>query len=230
LRALVALIPRGSRVADIGCDHCLLSRILLESGHAAHCIGTDLSPAAMDALKSRIPAGRMPASLELRTGYGLDPLHPSDQLDLLVLAGIGAATQCRILDSPRLAGLGIHRLVLQPQGDSAILRRWLTVNRFRIVQESLIKEQGARHLTLAAEPGHAVTLEAHPTLSPEDLMAAGPVLVRSGSTNVRQYWEWQAHRLQKVADSAPSSPGREQAVADLEQSLRILAALPDPAA
>jgi tRNA (adenine22-N1)-methyltransferase len=229
LQALVAMIPYGSRVADIGCDHCLLSRLLLESGHAAHCIATEVSPAAMAALKDRIQDRPLPANLELRIGDGLDPLLPADRLDLLVLAGIGAATQIRILDSPRLESLGIQRIVLQPQGEPAVLREWLTCNRFRIVQESLIEERGAMHLSLAAETGHDLILEPHPTLSPQDLMAVGPCLALSGSENVRQYWEWQANRLKKVAESAPPSPGREQAVHDLEQAFRILAALPDPA-
>ena len=42
LEAVASMVPRDSRVADIGTDHAILPRRLLSSGRAAHCIASDV--------------------------------------------------------------------------------------------------------------------------------------------------------------------------------------------
>ncbi len=226
IRALVEMIPPGSRVADIGTDHALLPRILLEEGRATFCIATEINPDALNRRRTRIGDHPLPGSIEFRAGDGLAPLRPNDRLDVIVLAGIGARTQCRILSSPALAGLGAGRLVLQPQGDPAVLRRWLAGNRYRIAQERLLHLRGLFHLTLAAEPEDRTAPETDPDLTTADLMAAGPCLVRSGDPVVRKYWEFQLRRLLRLEAGDPGGPGGKQAVRDREQAERILETLP----
>ena len=226
IRALVEMIPPSSRVADIGTDHALLPRILLEEGRATFCVATEVSPAALNRLRTRIGDHPLPGSMEWRVGDGLAPLRPMDRLNVIVLAGLGARTQCRILSSPVLAGLGAGRLVLQPQGDPAVLRRWLAGNRYRIVEERLLHLREVFHLTLAAEPEDHQAPEIGPDLTTEDLMVAGPRLIRSGDPVVRKYWEIQLQRLQRLSAEGHGGPGGKQAVRDREQAERILEALP----
>jgi tRNA A22 N-methylase len=142
------------------------------------------------------------------------------------MAGIGARNQCRILSSPVLADLGIGRLILQPQGDPSLLRRWLDANRFRIVEENLLRIRGRFHLTLAAEPGEADKRSSERGLTDEDLFAAGPLLVRSGDPVVRKYWESQLKRLLRLEARRHAGPGGEQTVRNRKQAERILEALP----
>ncbi|MBD3867328.1 MAG: SAM-dependent methyltransferase [Acidobacteria bacterium] len=229
LRALVDMIPEGSRVADIGTDHALLPRILLEERRAAHCIATEITPAALDRLQDRIGRFPLPATLELRAGDGLAPLLPSDRLDVLVLAGMGAGTQVAILSSPLRTGLGSCRLVLQPQGEPAVLRRWLAGNHYRIIAERLQEIRGFFHLTLAAIPHQRESPADHPVLFSEDLMAAGPLLVRSGDPVVRRFWEIQLHRLRRLEAAGARGAGGKQAAEDRQQAKRVLEALPTDA-
>jgi hypothetical protein len=44
LGAIRQVLPRGSRVLDLGCNDARISRALLDSGHAAHAIGFDRHP------------------------------------------------------------------------------------------------------------------------------------------------------------------------------------------
>lgn len=226
LRQLASFIPPGSRVADIGTDHALLPRILLGKGHASLCIATEVDRAALDRLRGRFGDRSLPDNLEFRAGDGLAPLKRADRLDVLVLAGMGAGTIVRILSSPRRAELGPCLLVLQPQGDPAVLRRWLAANGYRIRRERVQRIRSGFHLTLAAGPASGDPAPSHPDLNPEDLVAAGPLLVQSGDPLVRMYWERQFHRLLRLEQAGLSGPGGRQVSRDREQAERILRALP----
>ena len=226
IRVLADRIPAGSRVADIGTDHALLPRMLLGEGRATWCIATEITPAALGRLVSRIGDHPLPANFELRAGNGLAPLLPSDRLDVLVLAGMGAGTQVRILSCPHRAGLGNCRLVLQPQGEPAVLRRWLAGNGYRILEERLLRIRRSFHLTSAAIPADRPAPADHPHLSREDLLVAGPLLVRSGDPVVREYWEIQLGRLRLLEVQGLRGPAGRQAGEDRKQAERVLEALP----
>jgi len=213
-RTVAALIPRGSRVADIGTDHGRLPRLLRASGIAAACIATE---------RDRLP--RFPVAvggIELRRGHGLAPLRPDDRVDVLVLTGMGSRTVLRILERPALDRLGIRRIVCQPQTDWPMLRRGLTERRLEIVDERLIRERGRYYLILAAEPREDPVLYRHPRLDHEQLLDAGPALARSQDPVVFDFWRAQADRLAGIVRHASPGAARDRAT-------RQLACIPDGA-
>jgi len=150
LTAIAALIPPGSRVADVGADGALLPRALLASGRATFCLAIDSSPAAARA--ARAATRGLGPRLVVREGDGFGALEARDRIDVVVLAGLGARTILRILAHPRRAALGLHRLVLQPQTEPARVRRWLAENGFAVVDERRARERGRSYLVLAARP------------------------------------------------------------------------------
>jgi hypothetical protein len=102
---------RAPSLADVGCDHGLLSACLAATGRFRTVVGVDSSRAALEsgafALRDRIDAFRArtgsqnrtvppPLDLEYRWGDGLRGLRPG-QADIVVVAGMGAATMADIL-------------------------------------------------------------------------------------------------------------------------------------
>lgn len=220
------MVPPGSRIADIGTDHGLLPFFLLSSGRVRHCVATEVTEALLAPLRHRMKDSDAPG-LELRAGRGLAPLHRSDRLDVLVLAGMGSSTIRAILSRDRIGELGVSRVVIQPQTDHAEIRRHLTDLRMRIVEEELLRLGGGYHLVVAAETGHPDILDAHPLLGEDDLMEAGPCLVRSGSGTVREYWEGQFRRNARILDIATAGLSRREAARMRELAVRVLRALPE---
>ena len=217
LAALSAAIVPGSRVADIGSDHGLLVLWLAQSGRASFCLATEKTPTLVARI-ARPPAGAAwGRRIAYRAGDGLAALRAADRIDAVVLAGLGGRTIVRIL-SGRPAALP-PRLVLQPRTEERAVRRWLSDHGFRPVAESLTEERGRVHLTLAAEPGDDTELYRYPGLTRDDLLAAGPLLVRARPAALRR--RWSAEHLRWAALAAT---GGATAEAERERAERVLAA------
>ncbi len=227
LRTAAELVPLGARVADIGTDHGLLPRILVDERRAAFCIATELRSERF----SRPPGlrhGERLRRIELRTGDGLAVIDPADRIEVLTLTGLGGRTIVRILEDDRRRQLDLRRIVIQPQSEWALLRTWLAERGLGVVEERLILERGRYYLVLAAE-SRAEPVPRHATLSREDLLEAGPRLVRSPEPLVQGYWREQLEHGERILRRTPSGTDRVEARRRRDVSLRVLAALPSQA-
>jgi len=112
---IAAMVPAGRRVIDVGADH----------GHLAHAIGA----IATERLPHR--AGRSDVRWVIADG-----LAPFREVDVAVIAGMGADTIARILArGPRPALAVLHAQDAPPR-----LRSWLARNGWRIDAEALAPE------------------------------------------------------------------------------------------
>jgi tRNA (adenine22-N1)-methyltransferase len=224
IASLARLVPPGSRVADIGTDHGLLPLHLVTSGRASFCIATEPSEARL--AKARRLASRAAASgvLELRVGDGLEPLRPSDGVDILVMAGLGGRTIVRLLQHPRRGALRVRKVLVQPQGDAGVVRQWMVGHGLGITEEDLVLDRERFYVVILAENGASTALE-HPLLSPDDLLEAGPRLISSAGPELRLYWQRRLERHESILDRARPGPGHREAVRQRDLAVRILAAL-----
>jgi len=145
-----------------------------------------------------------------------------------VLAGLGGRTIARLLAAPGAASPTLRRLVLQPRSEPALTRLWLRKHGWRPVAERLTEVRGRFHLTLAAERGDDGALYGETTLSREDLLIAGPLLVRSSSPEMGRLWRLERDRLASILARSRSGRSLARARFDLALALRVLAAISTP--
>ena len=228
LGAAGALCAPGARLADVGSDHGLLPLALLASGEASFAVATERTRERAARI-ARPPAGATWASrFAVREGDGLAPLLPEDRLDTIVVCGLGGRSIVRILAGAgaRLARLAPSALVLQPRSEPALVRGWLLASGWRLTAERLDVDRGRRHLTLRAEPGDDARLYRDDRLSREDLLAAGPLLIRSGSVDVAAAWHETRERLRRIVTaSPPGGAAADRAGEELRRAERVLARL-----
>lgn len=228
LAALADAIAPGSRVADIGSDHGLLPLWLAASGRAAHCLAAEKTEELLAGV-ARPPADAPWAQrLTYRAGDGLGVIRPDELIDTIVLAGMGGRTIVRLLGARETASPTLRLLVLQPRSEPALIRLWLSKHDWRPQGEWLTEERGRFHLTLAAELGADAGLYDHETLSREDLLAAGPLLVRQPSPEMGRAWRMERDRLAVILGGSGSGPSIERARSGLGRALRVLAAISPP--
>ena len=197
LSAVGALVPPGSRVADVGSDHGLLARWLIERSVATHCWATERTAAQGRALDRAVDDLR--PAVAVAWGDGLAPLGPAlEALDVVVIAGMGGRTTLRILAEATVLP---RRLVLQPQRHVARVRGWLRRQGWSVVQERLVAEREQRYQVIAAERGASSRWEV-PGLEPADVEAAGPTLLRRGDPALLELWQRERARYQAAIEAA----------------------------
>lgn len=228
LVALAAMVPPGSRVADIGTDAARLPRLLLRAGLARHCIATDVAGTGLELAERLCGPELTGGRLELRRGEGLTALTPLDGVDVMVVAGLGAHKIVQILGDDRARSLSVGRLVLQPQTDPVVVRRWLLDHEYAIVLETMVRERGNDYVIIGAEPREDARGAWRGPLVLEDLLEVGPCLIRSPDTLVREHWEREKQRLERVVSPTVRGEAPREARTRLELAERVLACLRDP--
>lgn len=226
LLAVAEAIPPGSRVADLGTDHGKLPLWLAANGLVAFCLATEKN-AALLRRAARAPDSAVWGSLvAYRAGDGLRAILAEDRIDTVVLAGVGGRTILRLLEAQAGSLSSFSRLVLQPRSEQALVRAWLLEHGFALVSERLTNERGRFHLTVAAERVTDPSLYVHPLLSREDLLAAGPLLVRQRAPEVARFWRLEHERLSSIVRStAATASSLARAHLGLARSERILEAI-----
>ena len=157
LLACAGFIKKGSRVADIGCDHGYLSLYLLQQGIASSVIASDINEGPLDsALRNAEKFGfREQISFYLSDGARNIPRD----FDAMVCAGMGADTIISILEhAPWLRNAG-YTLILQCQSKRPELRQWLYDAGYRIDRETLAKDGKFVYsiMEVVYDPGHGIT-------------------------------------------------------------------------
>lgn len=157
LELISALIPPGVGFADVGTDHGYLSVHMARHGYKGNIIASDLRP---DPLSCAVASARE-AQVEERIRFvlcdGLDGTAP-DEVDTIVIAGMGGDTICGILDRAEWCMDARYLLILQPMTKAEILRYWLVNNGFAIEQEHLLRDAGETYQLFTARFGSETKL------------------------------------------------------------------------
>ena len=220
LLAIASMIPSGAYVADIGSGHGKLPCFLLAGSVASRCIAVERTAQSARELRALPPI----AGLEIRIGDGLSGLDPRIPPDVLTISGLGARSTIRVLSRGRDRLRRIARLVVQPQTEAGLVRRWLLENGRRIADETLVRDRGRFYVIIAADRGTGGSMT-HPHLEPDDLLEVGPALAVSGDPVVRDYWRRQLDRLRRILERSPDRIDASRARRHQLRAARVLDAL-----
>ncbi len=192
LAAVAEMVPRGDIAADIGTDHGYLPVYLALQRHCPRVVAVEKSTLNMRTAQETVARYRLEDRIEIRLGNGLHGLAEADLVQTVVLAGLGGKTICQLLAAAKDRLFAYRRLVLQPMGDSGMLRRWLAETGFCLVQERLAREKGRYYEIMTAEAGEQVVEDPF-------LLELGPVLVRDGDPLLVPWLEKQLQACEEIA-------------------------------
>ncbi|MCL1905812.1 MAG: class I SAM-dependent methyltransferase [Clostridiales bacterium] len=200
LRAVAKLVLPGRTAADIGTDHSYLPVYLVINGVCPSVIATEKARGPFDNACQLVELLSLNRQIDMRLGSGLTVLEPGEA-DTITMAGMGGCVIRDILeDSPEVAALS-KRLVLQPQKNVPMLRRYLQESGWRIVAEDIAFDHGFYYEIIAAEPGF-MELD-------EDEMTFGPCLLGQPHPLLPQYLGLQLADMQTLLDQLEGKEGHE---------------------
>ena len=138
LNEIVKLCGRAKRIADVGCDHGKVLAELAKRKTTQFLIASDISAPSVD--KARVLLESMNyKNYSVRVGNGFSTLTEQDNLDMVVVAGMGGFEIIEIL---KASPITLTNLVLQPQNNVVKLRQYLNDNNFYIVTDKVVNDKG----------------------------------------------------------------------------------------
>lgn len=140
LEVISSLIPKYSRIIDIGCDHGFLDIYVYQKKISNYIIASDINESALNNAKENIKKYNLDTIIETRLGNGLDTLKNTDNIDTIVISGMGAHTIIGILKNNINKLQKINTLIIQSNTKIDFLRKEIVKLNFFIEDEKLVED------------------------------------------------------------------------------------------
>ena len=179
LEAISSLIPNNSKVIDIGCDHGLLDIYLYQKKISTKIIASDINENALSNAKKNIERYNLSQYIDTRLGNGLDTLKNSDDINTIVISGMGAHTAIGILRNNIEKLKKINTIVIQSNTKIDFVRKEIIKLNFLIDKELLIKENNKYYTIIKFIKGKK-------KYNKEELFF-GPILLKNNTEIFQEY-------------------------------------------
>ncbi|MDR2976682.1 MAG: class I SAM-dependent methyltransferase [Streptococcaceae bacterium] len=150
LQAVADFVPVNALLADIGSDHAKIPVYLLENETIDFAVAGEVASGPFEIARKNSEA--FPA-IKVRLADGLAAIENEDQVDTIVIAGMGGLLISEILEEGKEKLSQVKHLILQPNNEEAALRNWLAQQKFKIVDEKILESKGKIYEIIVAEPG-----------------------------------------------------------------------------
>lgn len=212
LAASAAFVTKGSRVADVGCDHAYTSIYLVQSGTARSCIAMDIKEGPLSKAKENIRRYGCGEQIETRLSDGLLKLLPGEA-DTILISGMGGILIQKILAESAETVAGVKELILQPQSEQEGVRRFLHGIGFEIAGETMLCEDGKYYVSMYA----VNAMEKQPDVYPRKIdYVFGRLLLEKKDRCLLTYLENRRKKYEEVI-SVMNRHGRTEEDADYRE-------------
>ncbi len=219
MKAVAHLVPAGVTACDVGCDHGFVAIYLVEKKLCPRVIAMDIHEGPLRRAKEHIEKAALSAYIEIRLSDGLKELE-AGEADCMIAAGMGGKLIVKILENEPEKLKNIRYLILQPQSETAQVRRILRKWGFIIRREDMVREDGKYYpmmLAEAAKEAGVQTFGEEPSgylQSLEDEF--GPCLLKERNPTLIQYLDWWEGQQNKILNHVLTYPERR---AEVEKEL-----------
>ena len=154
LKSVADMVTKGSKVADIGCDHGYVSIYLVKEKLAMDVIAMDVNKGPLECARQNVEREGLAQYIELRLSDGLKALS-AGEVNSIICAGMGGRLVVKILTEGKAVLSKVRELILQPQSEIQLVRKFLYENGFEIVQENMVLDDGKYYQMMRAVKGES---------------------------------------------------------------------------
>lgn len=188
---LLASLCEGSEcVCDVGCDHAYVVVKALLDYNCKRGIAADLNVGPLSSAEETIKNKNLLDRIDIILSDGFKAI--SKDFDTAVLAGMGGNLIKDIL-SDSLDKIKDKKLILEPNNDQMVVRKFLMESGFRIVDEYAISENGKYYEIIVAKKGDITYTE--------NELKFGPILLKKKPEAFISYYNRKMDLLMRVMDT-----------------------------
>lgn len=141
-------------VIDIGCDHGLLSIYLAEKYKNLKIIASDVNNNALESARKNVSKYRLEDRIDIRLGSGISVISEKDNVDTIVVAGMGANTIIGFLKYSQDKLKNINKIVIQSNTDLYFLRKNMVSMGYYIDDEELVLDKNIIYTVIVFKRGN----------------------------------------------------------------------------
>ena len=190
LSSLTKFVNYNDKIIDIGCDHALLDIFLVKSDLVKSIIASDINVQALNSGIKNIENEGLSGKISARLGDGLNVLTDKDNIDTVIISGMGTNTIIGILNNDHLKD--INKLIIQSNNDHTMLRKYVTKLGFYIKSEEYFQDNKKNYINI-------VFVRGNKKYSKIDL-TYGPILKHN-----KPYLEFEINNIEKIEELVPKN-------------------------
>lgn len=190
LSSLTKFVNYNDKIIDIGCDHALLDIFLVKNDLVKSIIASDINVQALNSGIKNIENEGLSDKISARLGDGLNVLTDKDNIDTVIISGMGTNTIMGILNSNHLKD--INKLIIQSNNDHTMLRKYVTKLGFFIKSEEYFQDNKKNYINI-------VFVRGNKKYSKIDL-TYGPILKHN-----KPYLEFEINNIEKIEELVPKN-------------------------
>ena len=207
LTALANMVTDGNRLADIGTDHGYIPIYLCQTGKIPSALAMDIGKGPLQQAQTHIAEHGLSEQIKTRLSDGMAALQ-FGEADTILIAGMGGGLVMKILSEGAEKLTGKEELILQPQSEIALVREFLRVRNFQILNEDMILEDGKYYPMMKVSQQKAA--EQTKILPQEVADAFGPVLLQKRHPVLKEWLERDLRTTNSVIEQLSAQPDHER--------------------
>ncbi len=197
LEAISSLVPFNSKVIDVGCDHALLDIYLFQNKISKKIIAADVNRNALNNAKDNIKKAKLNKYIETRLGNGLDPLNFDDDVDTIIMSGMGAHTVIGILKNNYHKLKHINNIVIQSNTKLFFLRKEMMKLNYKIDNELIVLDNKKTYIIIKYIKGRQKYTKKE--------LYFGPILLKNNSKLFQEYNKKELSKLEMILKLLPKN-------------------------
>lgn len=141
MEAIASMITPGGVLADVGTDHGYIPIYQVQLHRNPRAIAMDLRKGPLERAAEHIRQSGLTGQIQTRLSDGVAALEPGEA-DSIVIAGMGGELILHILSEGEAVCRKARELILQPQSEIAVVRRYLREQGYFVDAEDMVFEDG----------------------------------------------------------------------------------------
>ncbi len=215
LKEVASFVPQGARLADIGSDHAFLPVFLVTDKRIDFAVAGEVVKGPYEIAKAHVAAQALQNQIQVRLANGLAAFSKKDEIDTIVIAGMGGVLITQILEAGLEKINAQMRVILQANNHEDTLREWLSRHGFEIISEKIVEDADKIYEMMVAKK-----TDQKQELSVDEIKF-GPCLKKEKSAIFIKKWQKEYQTRQYILSQLPNpTMPKYQAVKEEVQQIK----------
>ena len=208
LQSLTKYVNKEDKIIDIGCDHALLDIYLVKNNYIDNIIVSDIHDGALKQGIKNIALNHLNNNIDARLGNGLEVLTDNDDINTILISGMGTSTIIDILNNKYVNN--INKLIIQSNNDYEELRRYIVSIGYEITEEEYLVDKDKNYINIVFIKGNKEYTDLE--------YKYGPILIKN-----KEYLEYMINHYRSVLTYVPEE--KEDIINDINNEIEVLSNL-----